>query len=157
MRSVHRVPRHPQRSRRDQRRVPLSRHRAAAPEPGDRRRGRALRPGQAVQFPVYGDEIKDNLSTLPEGLGGELARFLTEFCFGDLYTRTGLDLRQRELLVLCVLAALGGTDAQLWSHALGNVKVGNSKNRQITALIHCFPFIGFPRALNAMRVVNGTA
>ncbi len=113
--------------------------------------------GKAIQFPIYGDEIKNNLAALPEGLGDELARYLTEFCFGDFYTRTGLDLRRRELLVLCLLAALGGTDGQLRSHPLGNVKVGNSTTRQITALIHCLPYVGFPRALNAIRIVNDVA
>ena len=110
--------------------------------------------GKAIQFPIYGDEIKSNLAALPEHLGDELARYLTEFCFGDLYTRNGLDLARRELLVLCLLAALGGTDAQLRSHAIGNAKVGNSKIKQLTALIHCFPYVGFPRAVNAIRVIN---
>jgi 4-carboxymuconolactone decarboxylase len=110
--------------------------------------------GQAIQQPIYGDEIRTSLSSPPNGLGDDLARYLTELCFGDFYTRTGLDLARRELLVLCVLAALGGTDAQLRSHAVGNTNVGNDKTRQVTALIHCFPYIGFPRALNAIRIVN---
>jgi 4-carboxymuconolactone decarboxylase len=109
--------------------------------------------GQAIQNPVYGDEIRDNLASLPDGLGEEMARYLTEFCFGDFYTRPGLNLARRELLVLCGLAALGA-DAQLRAHAIGNNKVGNSKTTQVTALIHCFPYIGFPRALNAIRIVN---
>ena len=83
--------------------------------------------GRAIQFPIYGDEMRDNLAALPDGLGDELARFLTEFCFGDFSTRTGLDLARRELLVLCLLAALGGTDAQLRAHALGTIKVGNDR------------------------------
>lgn len=110
--------------------------------------------GQAIQQPIYGDEIRTSLSSPPNGLGDDLARYVTELCFGDFYTRTGLDLARRELLVLCVLAALGDTDAQLRSHAVGNTNVGNDKTRQVTALIHCFPYIGFPRALNAIRIVN---
>jgi 4-carboxymuconolactone decarboxylase len=113
--------------------------------------------GRAIQQPMYGDEIRDNLESLPHGFGGEVARYLTEFCFGDFYTRTGLDVARGELLVLCLLAALGGTDAQLRSHVIGNTKVGNDKTRQLTALIHCFPYIGFPRALNAIRIVNDAA
>jgi 4-carboxymuconolactone decarboxylase len=110
--------------------------------------------GRAIQLPLYGDEIRDNLADLPDGLGDAMARLPTEFCFGDFYSRTGLDLAQRELVVLCVLAALGGTDAQLRPHALGNLKAGNTKTMQLAALIHCFPYIGFPRALNAIRVVK---
>jgi 4-carboxymuconolactone decarboxylase len=106
--------------------------------------------GNTIQFPLYGDEIKHNLADLPDRLGDTMARLLTEFCFGDFYTRTGLDLGRRELLALCVLASLGATDAQLRAHALGNLKAGNSKATQIAALIHCSPYIGFPRALNAI-------
>jgi 4-carboxymuconolactone decarboxylase len=110
--------------------------------------------GTAIQRPIYGDVIQESLASLPAGLGNAIARYLTEFCFGDFSTRTGLDLARRELLVLCVLAALGSDEAQLRAHAVGNAKVGNDLTRQLTALIHCLPYIGFPRTLNAIRVVN---
>jgi 4-carboxymuconolactone decarboxylase len=111
--------------------------------------------GKAIQHPIYADEIQGRLASLPAGFGETIARYLTEFCFGDFYTRTGIDLARRELLVLCVLAALGSSEAQLRAHALGNSKVGNDTTRQLTALIHCLPYIGFPRALNAIDVVGG--
>jgi 4-carboxymuconolactone decarboxylase len=110
--------------------------------------------GKAIQVPLYGDEIRNDLDDLPDELRDVVPRLLTEFCFGDFYTRTGLDVARRELLVLCLLAALGGTDAQLRPHTLGNLKVGNTKTTQIAALIHSLPYIGFPRALNAIRIVR---
>jgi 4-carboxymuconolactone decarboxylase len=110
--------------------------------------------GHAIQHPIYGDEIKDNLADLPQNFRDLVPRLLTQFCFGDFYTRTGLDLALRELLVLCLLAALGGTEAQLQAHTLGNQKVGNNKDTQLAALLHALPYIGFPRALNAIRVVK---
>ena len=112
--------------------------------------------GHAMQHPIYGDEIKDNLGDLPQNFRDVVPRLLTEFYFGDFYTRTGLDLALRELLVLCVLAALGGTEAQLQAHTLGNQKVGNTKDTQLAALLHALPYIGFPRALNAIRVVKAS-
>jgi 4-carboxymuconolactone decarboxylase len=60
----------------------------------------------------------------------------------------------RELLVLCVLAALGGADVQVRAHAAGNLKAGNTVEVQIAAMIHCLPYIGFPRSLNAIRAIN---
>ncbi len=113
--------------------------------------------GRAIQHPLYGDEIRSGLAHLPDDLGDTLARLLTESCFGDFYTRTGLTLQQRELVVLVALAALGGTDAQLAPHARANVTVGNTKARQLAALIHCYPYIGFPRTSNAIRLVAGLA
>jgi alkylhydroperoxidase/carboxymuconolactone decarboxylase family protein YurZ len=68
-----------------------------------------------------------------------LPRFLTEFCFGHFYTRNGLTLAQRELLVLCALATIGDTSAQLGPHARACIQVGNSKTAVVAALVHCFP------------------
>jgi 4-carboxymuconolactone decarboxylase len=113
--------------------------------------------GRAIQQPLYGDEIRDNLAGLPEDLRDVVPRLLTEFCFGDFYTRSGLDLATRELLVLCLLAAHGGADAQLEPHAAGNLRAGNTIEVQVAAMIHCLPYIGFPRALNAIRVINHAA
>jgi 4-carboxymuconolactone decarboxylase len=110
--------------------------------------------GLAEQEPLYGDEIKDNLADLPEPFNEALPRFLTEFCFGDFYTRGGLTLAQRELLVLCALATIGDTSAQLGPHGRACLQVGNSKTAVIAALVHCFPYIGFPRAVAAVRAVK---
>lgn len=110
--------------------------------------------GLAEQAPLYGDEIKDNLADLPEPFNEALPRFLTEFCFGDFYTRGGLTLAQRELLALCALATIGDTSAQLGPHARACMQVGNSKEEVVAALIHCFPYIGFPRAVAAIRAVK---
>ncbi len=110
--------------------------------------------GREIQLPLYGDEIRDTLAGLPDDLRDVAPRLLTEFCFGDFYTRSGLDLGLRELWVLCVLAALGGADVQVGAHAAGNLKAGNTVEVQIAAMIHCLPYIGFPRALNAIRAIN---
>ena len=110
--------------------------------------------GRAIQHPLYGDAIRGNLAGLPEDLRDIVPRLLTEFCFGDFYTRSGLDLALRELLVLCLLTAHGGTETQMQSHTVGNLKAGNTVDVQIAAMIHCIPYVGFPRALNAIRIIN---
>lgn len=79
---------------------------------------------------------------------------MTEFCFGDFYTRGGLTLAERELLVLCGLAAMGDTSAQLGPHGRACLQVGHSKTAVVAALVHCFPYIGFPRAVAAVRAVK---
>lgn len=110
--------------------------------------------GLTEQLPLYGNEIEDNLADLPEPFDEVLPRFLTEFCFGDFYTRTGLTLARRELLVLCALATIGDTAAQLGPHGRACLQVGNSKTAVVAALVHCFPYIGFPRAVAAVRAVT---
>lgn len=110
--------------------------------------------GLAEQAPLYGNEIRDNLADLPEPFDERLAQFLTELCFGDFYTRTGLTVAQRELLVLCALATIGDTSAQLSPHGRACLQLGISKTAVIAALVHCFPYIGFPRAVAAIRAVK---
>lgn len=124
------------------------------PDQGTVAEGERYTRGLAVQAPLYGTEIKDNLADLPEPFNTALPRFLTEFCFGDFYTRGGLTLAQRELLILCALATIGDTAAQLGPHARVCLQVGNSKADVVATLVHCFPYIGFPRAVAAIRAVK---
>ena len=63
-------------------------------------------------------------------------------------------MAQRELLVLCALATIGDTSAQLGPHGRACIQVGNSKTAVVAALVHCFPYIGFPRAVAAIRAVK---
>ena len=109
--------------------------------------------GKEIQFPLYGEKMKESLKTLPDGMNEDLPRLLTEMCFGDFYTRDGLDIKTRELLSLCVLATLGA-DRQIESHTRGNIKAGNDKATLVAAMIQCLPYIGFPLALNAIHIIK---
>lgn len=108
--------------------------------------------GLAIQEPLYGDEIAKMLADVPGGLGEEAARYLTEFCFGDIYTRNGLDMQTRELLIYCILTTIEA-DSQLISHTVSNIKLGNSKERLAAAVIQTLPYIGFPSAMKALKVI----
>lgn len=109
--------------------------------------------GLAVQQPLYGDEIRNRFADVPGGMGEDVARFLTEYYFGDICTRDGLDMKTRELLVYCVLTTIEA-DSQLRSHTLGNLKLGNSKETLAAAVIQCLPYIGFPPAMKALNVIK---
>ena len=53
-----------------------------------------------------------------------------------------------------MLATLGGCENQLRAHTQANITVGNSIDLLIETLTHCLPYIGFPRTLNAIAIVN---
>lgn len=105
-----------------------------------------------IQYPIYGDEIKDKYSSLPDEASKVLPRFLTEFCFGDFYTRKAIDIKTRELLILCILTTLNSTN-QIIPHAIANIKLGNSKETIYEGLIQCLPYIGFPSVFNAINAI----
>lgn len=111
--------------------------------------------GKAIQYSLYGSEIKDIMKTLPGEFSEYVPRFLTEADFGDFYTRGGLDVKTRELLMYCVLATLGG-EFQLKAHAKGAIKAGNTKEELIAAMVQCIGYIGFPRAINAINIIKET-
>lgn len=110
--------------------------------------------GKEMQFPLYGDRMKQNMKDLPGNLGDTISRILTESCFGDFYTREGLDVKTRELLIFCALTTLGGAERQMASHAVGNLKVGNDKEILISAMVHLYPYVGFPRVSNAINAIK---
>ena len=107
--------------------------------------------GLAIQAPLYGDEIAARYTWLPEPFDKAVPRFLTELCFGDFNTRTGLDGKTRELLTVVLLAALGGAEVQLKSHVQGALKAGNTREEVVCALIHASGYMGIPRLFNALN------
>jgi 4-carboxymuconolactone decarboxylase len=112
--------------------------------------------GQAIQRPLYGDTLTKALKEVPGGMGADVARFITEVHFGDFYTRKGLDVKTRELLTYCVLTVTGSED-QLRTHLKANLKVGNSRERLTAAVIQCMPYVGFPAAQKALRMITDEA
>jgi len=109
--------------------------------------------GLAAQVEIFGDVIKQMQESAPSNQK-HMQEYLSAFCFGDFYTRGGLDLKTRELLTFCIISALGGAEGQVKAHVQGNKNVGNDKETLITAITHCLPYMGFPRTLNALACVN---
>ena len=112
--------------------------------------------GTQSQVDIFGEGMQDFWRSGPEE-SRHINRWLAANCFGDYYTRTGLDTRQREMITFCFLAAQGGCEPQLTSHAAANLRVGNDKAFMIQVLSQCLPYIGYPRSLNALRCLNDAA
>ena len=69
--------------------------------------------------------------------------------FGEIYARPQLSPRDRQLLTLGMLTALGGCESQLEVHVNTSLNVGLSAEEIVEALLHATAYCGFPRALNA--------
>ena len=110
-----------------------------------------LEKGAQAQADIFGPQM------LEAWKAGHINRWLAANCFGDYYTRTGLTLAQREMITFCFLAAQGGCEPQLTSHARGNMNLGNDKDFLIRVVSQCLPYIGYPRSLNAVTCVNKAA
>jgi 4-carboxymuconolactone decarboxylase len=115
-----------------------------------------LEKGIQAQVDIFGDGMKEFYKSGPEE-SRHINHWLADNCFGDYYTRSGLDYKQREMITFCFLYAQGGCEPQLTSHAVANMKIGNDKQVLIKIISQCLPFIGYPRSLNALRCVNDAA
>ena len=110
-----------------------------------------LEKGIDAQAEIFGRHMREAWKA------SHINRWLASNCFGDYYTRTGLDLKQREMITFCFLAAQGGCEPQLTAHAKGNMNLGNDKEFLIKVVSQCLPYIGYPRSLNAITCINNAA
>ena len=115
-----------------------------------------LEKGIQAQVDIFGEGMKEFYKSGPEE-SKHINYWLAANCFGDYYTRKGLDYKEREMITFCFLAAQGGCEPQLTSHAIANMKIGNDKIFLIKIISACLPFIGYPRSLNALSCVNNAA
>lgn len=109
--------------------------------------------GLETQVSIFGDAIHAAHSNAAPNQK-HIQNFLSANCFGDFYTRTGLDLKTRELLTFIMLISLGGAEPQATAHANANISMGNTKDMMLEAVTQCLPFIGYPRTLNAITIIN---
>ena len=115
-----------------------------------------LEAGNQVQVDIFGEAMRGFQNSGPQE-SRHINKWLADNCFGDYYTRKGLDDKQREMITFCFLAAQGGCEPQLTSHATANIRIGNDKDFLIQVISQCLPYIGYPRSLNALRCVNEAA
>jgi 4-carboxymuconolactone decarboxylase len=109
--------------------------------------------GLALQKEIFGEVIDKMYKTSPENQI-HIQKYLSANCFGDYYTRKGLNIKTRELLTFVMLISLGGLEPQVKAHVQGNVNVGNDKVTMISVVTQLLPYIGYPRTLNAIKCLN---
>jgi 4-carboxymuconolactone decarboxylase len=80
----------------------------------------------------------------------DFARLTIEFPFGDIYSRPGLDLKQRQIVTMATLATLG-QDRQLKVHIRFARNVGVSDEEIVEVLMQIAVYAGWGRALDALR------
>lgn len=98
--------------------------------------------------------IGGNVITSLDDIAPDIGKYIVEFAFGDIYSREILSLQEREIITLTSLIASGGCENQLKVHINASLNVGISKEKIIETFIHCIPYVGFPKVLNAVFVAK---
>lgn len=84
----------------------------------------------------------------------DLAKYVLEFVFGDIYERSGLDLKTKQILTITILATLGNAKPQLAYHIKAGLNLGITKEEILSIMTHLAAYAGFPAALNGVATAN---
>lgn len=109
--------------------------------------------GLAKLREIDGEAGKRVLESL-EDIAPDFARYLIEFPFGDIYSRSNLDLKSREIAVVAALTALGNAAPQLKVHIQGAINVGVTRAEVVETIMQMAVYAGFPAALNGLAVAK---
>ncbi|CCH48544.1 carboxymuconolactone decarboxylase family protein [Pseudodesulfovibrio piezophilus] len=95
-------------------------------------------------------EMGDKVIEALDAISPDFGRLLIEFPFGDVYSRPQLSLKDRELVTIAALGAMGGCAPQLKVHVNGALNVGWTREEIVESFIQLAVYAGFPAALNAL-------
>ncbi len=97
-----------------------------------------------------GQEVENNLKDICPDLG----KYMIEYCFGDIYSREGLDLKSKEIAVVASLTALGNAEPQLKVHINGALNVGCTINDVKEIILQMSGYSGFPSCINGINALK---
>jgi 4-carboxymuconolactone decarboxylase len=106
--------------------------------------------GLAKMREMFGAGVDSSLKGLA-ATSPDLARYLVEFPFGDVYPRPGLDLKTREMLTVAALTVLGYPQGELKEHIRGALNVGCTRDEILEIILQMAVYAGFPAALEAVK------
>lgn len=102
---------------------------------------------------MLGDSANQTREML-KGDFSDIERYILEVSFGDIYNRSGLDLRLREVITLSSLISQGASSGQIRLHMISLLNLGFAKEELIELIIQCIPNVGFPKILDAVTIAK---
>jgi 4-carboxymuconolactone decarboxylase len=127
---------------------------ALSPEPPRTDTDEGLdRKGREVMAHLHGERAQDGYAAPGNPITGTLYPMAIRYGYGELWSRPGLDRRQRMLCALAAFTAMG-LESQLRKFAKSTLNIGLSREEVVEAVIQTAPYGGFPRALNALAILS---
>ena len=106
--------------------------------------------GRAKMREIFGPDVETAVNALAT-TSPDLARFLVEFAFGDIYSRPSLNTKTREMLTVAALTVLGYPQDELKEHIRGAIHVGCTDQEILEIILQMAVYAGFPAALEATK------
>lgn len=108
-----------------------------------------MKKGLETTTKIWGFERNDLIAEY-----GELGEYILKHAFGDIYSREGLSLRDREIVTISFLIAQGSPELQLRNHFLGALNVGVTNAELMEIILQASLYNGFPKAIQALKVLK---
>ena len=102
---------------------------------------------------IHGELGENALDSIAE-IAPDLSRYVIEFAFGDVYSRGLLSLKERQIVTVSALAALGNAQPQLKVHIHGALNLGWTREEIVEIMIQMAVYAGFPAALNGISAAK---
>lgn len=103
------------------------------------------------------NKLDDNAGQRVISLLGDVSQDFSEMLiksFGEIFSRSGLDLKTRELITIASLTSLGSVPDRLKTHIRGALNVGATQQEILETIIQMSFYAGYPAAVNAMLVAK---
>ena len=99
-------------------------------------------------------ELGPRILAAYEDIAPDFGPMLTEFAFGEVLARPGLDLKTREIATVAALAALGTAPAQLRAHMRAALNLGWTREELVELMMQMAVYAGFPAAINGLAAAK---
>jgi 4-carboxymuconolactone decarboxylase len=111
--------------------------------------------GLKARRKILGDEHVDRAEHNTNSFDEPFQTFITESAWGSLWSRDTLPLRERSMLTIALLAALGNTE-EIAMHIRATANTSTSPEDVIEALLHVAVYAGVPKANQAIKIAKIT-
>ncbi|MEW9807134.1 carboxymuconolactone decarboxylase family protein [Mesorhizobium marinum] len=115
-------------------------------------KGEQFEKGLKVRKEVLGDVHVSASLAAADDLTAPLQKLVTEWCWGEVWTRPGLDRKTRSFLNLAMLTALNRPH-EIKLHVRGALNNGVTEEEIVEVILQAAIYCGVPAALDSMRVV----
>ncbi|MDM9625137.1 4-carboxymuconolactone decarboxylase [Rhizobium sp. S152] len=111
------------------------------------------RQGMATRRAVLGDSHVDRAEAVSTAFDKPFQDLITEAAWGHVWSRPGLTKRERSIVTIALLAALGQDD-EVAMHVRATANTGASRDDICEALLHVAIYAGVPAANHAIKIAK---
>lgn len=83
-----------------------------------------------------------------------MSQMIAGHVFGEIYSREGLSMRERLIVTIVTILAIGGADKPLRSHMIRAMKNGITRSELEEICLHASVYCGYPRAVTAKQILD---